>query len=95
MNRRISILASAVAGALGGAVITGTILLNAASAADKEESAAPPATVTIYIGEGGTSVKKMNEEHNKYFAQGYRFASMVSHDENNDHKGVWITYVRQ
>ncbi len=35
------------------------------------------------------------ETHNKYFAEGYRFASMVSHDEDSDHKGVWITYVRQ
>jgi hypothetical protein len=66
----------------------------AASAADKEP-ATPAAILTIYIDEHGSSVKAMNEAHNKYFAQGYRFASMVSHDENQDHRSVWITYVRQ
>jgi hypothetical protein len=94
MSIRVSLLASAVAGALGGAVVTAALLLNSASAADKEP-AAPAAILTVYVSEGGSSVKSMNEAHNKYFAQGYRFASMVSHDEDSDHKGVWITYVRQ
>ena len=41
-----------------------------------------------------SSADDINKTHSKYFAQGYRFAAMTTHNENGDHKGVWVTYVR-
>jgi hypothetical protein len=90
----VSILSSAIVGSLAGGIVAATLLLNQAAAADKDQPTAPPAILTIYIDEHGSSVKRINEAHNKYFAEGYRFAAMSSHQENGDHKGLWITYVR-
>ena len=93
MKISVSILSSAVVGTLAGGIVAATLLLNNAAAADKE-AAAPAAILTVYIDEHFSSVDKINEAHNKYYAQGYRFAGMTSHQENGDHKGLWITYVR-
>ena len=91
MKFRIPMLCSVTLGALAGSIVTAALILNSASAADKE-AAAPPATLTIYISEHGSSVKEINDAHNKYYAQGYRFAGMTSHNENGDHRGLWVTY---
>jgi hypothetical protein len=93
MKFRISMLYGVAVGTLAGSIITATLILNSASAADNKQPAAPPAILTIYIVEHGSSVKEMNEAHNKYYAQGYRWAGMTAHNENGDHKGVWVTYV--
>jgi hypothetical protein len=94
MKISVSILSSAIVGFLAGGIVAGTLLLNKAAAADKDQPAAPPAILTIYIDEHGSSVKRVNEAHNKYYAEGYRFAAITAHQENGDHKGLWITYVR-
>jgi hypothetical protein len=91
MKFRIPMLCSVALGAVAGSIVTAALLLNSASAADKE-AAAPPAILTIYISEHGSSVKEINDAHYKYYAQGYRFAGMTSHNENGDHRGLWVTY---
>ncbi|HKE45005.1 MAG TPA: hypothetical protein VKB41_10765 [Steroidobacteraceae bacterium] len=93
MKFRVSILASAFVGALGGTAVTAALLLNNAQAADQQPAAAPPAILTVYVEEHFGSAKKLNEIHNQYYAQGYRFASMVAHRENSDQEGLWVTYV--
>ncbi|HKE45004.1 MAG TPA: hypothetical protein VKB41_10760 [Steroidobacteraceae bacterium] len=93
MKISVPILTTAIVSSLAGGLVTASLLLGNAAAADKEP-AAPPAILTIYISEHGSSVKEMNQAHSKYFAEGYRFAAMTAHNENGDHKGVWITYVR-
>ncbi|HZF27217.1 MAG TPA: hypothetical protein VEZ88_13210 [Steroidobacteraceae bacterium] len=93
MKISISIISSAIVATLAGGIVASTLLLHSAAAADKDTPAAPPAIVTVYIDEHFSSVTKINEAHNTYFAKGYRFAGMTSHQENGDHKGLWITYV--
>ncbi|HZF27218.1 MAG TPA: hypothetical protein VEZ88_13215 [Steroidobacteraceae bacterium] len=93
MKFRVSILFSAIVGVVGGTLVTATLLLNSAHAANNDQAAAPPAILTVYVEEHYGSAKKLNEAHNKYHAQGYRFASMVAHRENSDQEGLWITYV--
>jgi hypothetical protein len=91
MKFRTPMLFSVALGALAGSIVTAALILNSASAADKE-AAAPPAILTIYISEHGSSVKEINDAHNTYYAQGYRFKGMTSHNENGDHRGLWVTY---
>jgi hypothetical protein len=91
MKFRIPMLFSVALGALAGSIVTAALVLNSASAADKE-AAAPPAILTVYISEHGSSVKEINDAHNTYYAQGYRFKGMTSHNENGDHRGLWVTY---
>ena len=92
MKFRISMLFSVSLGALAGSIITAALILNSASAADDKQAAAPPAILTVYIDEHFSSPEKINESHSKYYAQGYRFAGMTSHNENGDHRGLWVTY---
>jgi len=92
MKFRISMLYSVALGALAGSIITAALIFNSASAADKQP-AAPPAILTVYIDSHFSSPEKINESHSKYSAQGYRWAGMTAHNENGDHRGVWITYV--
>lgn len=92
MKFRIPMLLSVALGVLAGSIVTAALILNSASAADKE-AAAPPAILTVYISEHGSSVKEINDAHNKLYAQGYRFAGMTAHNENGDHRGLWVTYV--
>jgi hypothetical protein len=91
MKFHIRMLFSVALGALAGSIVTAALLLNSASAANKEATA-PPAILTIYISEHGSSVKEINEAHNTYYAQGYRFKAMTAHNENGDHRGLWVTY---
>jgi hypothetical protein len=93
MNVRVSILAGVIAGALAGTLVTAALLLNKAHAADNDQPAAPPAILTVYVEEHFGTAKKLNEVHNQYYSQGYRFASMVAHRENSDQEGLWVTYV--
>ena len=94
MKVRVSILASAMVGALAGTVLTASLLLNKAQAADKDQPVAPPAILTVYVEEHFGTAKTLNEVHNQYYAQGYRFAAMVAHRENSDQEGLWVTYVK-
>jgi hypothetical protein len=94
MKFRISMLYGVAVGALAGSIITAALILNSASAADDKQPAAPPAILTVYIDEHFSSPQRINEAHSKYYAQGYRWAGMTAHNENGDHRGVWITYVR-
>jgi hypothetical protein len=94
MKVTVSILASAMVGALAGTVVTAALLLNKAQAADKDQPVAPPAILTVYVEEHFGTAKKLNEVHNQYYAQGYRFAAMVAHRENSDQEGLWVTYVK-
>ena len=93
MKFRISMLYSVALGALAGSIITAALILNSASAADDKQPAAPPAILTVYIDSHFSSPEKINESHSKYYAQGYRWAGMTTHNENGDHRGVWITYM--
>jgi hypothetical protein len=94
MKIRISMLSDVVLGALAGSAVTALLILGSAHAADEKQPAAPPAIVTVYVAGHFSSADDINKTHSKYFAQGYRFAAMTTHNENGDHKGVWVTYVR-
>ena len=94
MKFRISMVYTVILGALAGLAATALLILGSAQAADEKQPVAPPAIVTVYVAGHFSSPDDINQTHSKYAAEGYRFAAMTAHEENGDHKGVWITYVR-
>lgn len=64
-----------------------------------EVSVGPPAreAYTLYMSRSGTEKERaaehMTQLHQVMAARGYVFASLERHEENNDLKGWWITYL--
>jgi len=83
-------LASAMAVAIAG----GAFFVTAPQAADKT----PPAqnVTTVFVnGKGQSSfAEKLNEEHAKMEAKGWKFADLEVYTEDGDMQGAFVTYVK-
>ena len=91
----VGIVALAAGAALAGA--SWFALYATPANASKEDTAALPAVVTVFVpaGTGQGAANAANEAHAKYIAAGYKFADLDAYVENADQKGLWITYVKK
>jgi maltose-binding protein MalE len=60
------------------------------------EEKAPQNTMTVWVnGKGQTGyADKLNEQHAKMEAQGWKFAGMQLYTEDGDMQGAFVTYTR-
>jgi len=88
--KRTTMLASTMAVAIA----AGAFFVTAPQAADKT----PPAQnmLTVFIsGKGQSSfAEKLNEEHAKMEAKGWKFADLEVYTEDGDMQGAFVTYVK-
>jgi len=88
--KKTTMLASAMAVAIG----AGAFFMTAPQAADKT----PPAqnVLTVFVnGKGQSSfAEKLNEEHAKMEAKGWKFGDMEIYTEDGDMQGAFVTYVK-
>jgi hypothetical protein len=76
---------------LGLVLSSGTLSVQAQSAAASTSDA-----MTVYV--AGHGAKKLTENvnaaHKRYAPAGWAPVAVTDHEENNDLKGLWVTYVR-
>jgi len=97
MSKAIKILNGGKLVFVAAALVLAVVLANGVLSAQAQTAATSSTeAMTVYLPghDAGKITKEVNDAHKQYVPEGWTPVAVTTHMENNDFKGMWVTYVR-